>query len=86
MAYSAMVRKLLLSAPGDVPDSDWRVVVDTMLRWNNVYGAALGACVSPLRWRENAAAAHGVHPQIAINEQLVADADGVLALLWHLRW
>lgn len=83
MAFSAMVRKMMVSAPGDVQDRDWEIVVDTVLRWNLQYGPNFNASVAPMRWKEHAAAVHGVHPQAAINKQLVEDCDGVLALFWH---
>ncbi len=29
-----MVRRILVFAPGDVPDEDWVTIVSTVLRWN----------------------------------------------------
>jgi hypothetical protein len=83
VAFSAMVRRLMVSAPGDVLDEDWDVVVNTVLRWNRMYGEGFGACVTPLRWKDHTGPSYGTHPQTSINDQLVEQADGLLALFWN---
>jgi hypothetical protein len=37
----------------------------------------------PLHWASHAAAEYGIRPQEALNEQLVDQADIVIALFWH---
>ncbi len=75
MAYSAMVRRALISCPGDVLSSDLSVVQRTINRWNGLYGYQIGAVVLPISWGTHAAAQFGKPPQGAINSQLVDDAD-----------
>ena len=83
MAYSAMVRRLLISSPSDITVDDLQTVRAAIERWNFVYGPQFGAVVLPVHWAHHAAPEHGVRPQQSLNRQLVADADGVLALFWH---
>lgn len=83
MAYSAMVRRLMVSAPSDIPDTDIECISTTVYRWNVTYGPSYSAVVLPVGWRLNAAPRHGVRPQESLNSQLVESADFVLALFWH---
>ncbi|MFN8103940.1 MAG: hypothetical protein U0U69_05725 [Acidimicrobiia bacterium] len=83
MAYSALVRQILIAAPSDVAKEDLDTIERTMLWWNGTYGESLSAVASPLHWTINAAAEHGVRPQSSINRQLVDRADGLIAVFWH---
>lgn len=83
MPYSATSHRLLISAPGDVPDDDIQAVMRTSARWNVIYGQQFGAVVVPMHWQLHAAAEHGVRPQAALNTQLVDTVDIVIALFWH---
>jgi hypothetical protein len=78
-----MTHRLLVSAPGDVPEADLNVVVQAINRWNAIYGRQFGAVVLPTHWRQHSAAEHGARPQASLNRQLVDDADAVLALFWN---
>lgn len=83
MAYSAMVRRFMISAPSDVPQADIDCVVRTIYRWNVTYGPNYAAAVLPVGWTINASPVHGKRPQESLNRRLVDDADFVLALFWH---
>lgn len=80
MAYSSVVRRLLISCPGDVPSSDLQVVQRAINRWNGVYGEAFGAVILPISWGTHAAAEFGGTPQDLLNRQLVDRCDICLAL------
>lgn len=80
MAYSALVRRLLISCPSDVPASDLAIVHKTIDRWNGVYGEAFGAVMIPISWGTHAAAEFGHPPQDILNKQLVDQSDVCLAL------
>jgi hypothetical protein len=83
MPYSATTYRLLISAPGDVADSDIRTVNETIAHWNAGYGREFGSVVVPIYWGGNSVAEHGERPQASLNAQLVASADIVVALFWH---
>lgn len=80
MAYSALVRRLLISCPGDVPISDLTVVQRAITRWNGIYGEGFGAVVVPISWGDHAAAEFGNPPQDLLNKQLVDRCDICIAL------
>lgn len=80
MAFSAIVRRVLISCPGDVPETDLAIVSKTINRWNALYGDQFGATVLPISWGEHAAAQFGDHPQSIINTQLVDECDGCIAI------
>src|SRR5258708_31902797 len=80
MAYSALVRRLLISCPGDVPISDLTIVHKAINRWNGIYGESFGTAVVPISWGTHAAAEFGDSPQEILNSQLVDRSDICLAL------
>lgn len=80
VAYSAVVQRLLISCPGDIPRLDLTVVHQAITRWNGIYGEQFGAVVLPISWGEHAATEFGRPPQDVINEQLVDRCDCCLAL------
>ncbi|MEV4621866.1 hypothetical protein AB0J74_24555 [Asanoa sp. NPDC049573] len=80
VAYSAIVQRLLISCPGDIPRGDLTVVHQAINRWNGIYGEQFGAVVLPISWGEHAATEFGRPPQDVINEQLVDRCDCCVAL------
>lgn len=83
MAYSGTVLRLLLAAPGDVPPSDRKVILDTVNTWNVREGEPHGVAVVVMHWADHTAAQYGIRPQESINQQLVDRCDVLLALFWH---
>jgi hypothetical protein len=83
MTYSATAFRLLFSMPSDVPEDDLAMAIQTVGRWNAIYGQQFGAVVVPTNWKQHSVARHGVRPQEALNVQLVDEADIVIALFWH---
>ncbi len=80
VTYSAVVRRLLISCPGDVPREDLSIVQRSINRWNGIYGEHFGAAVIPISWGTHAAAQFGRPAQAILNEQLVDTCDGCLAI------
>jgi hypothetical protein len=80
MAYSGLIRRLLISCPSDLPMSDLAVVHKAINRWNGVYGHSFGAAIIPISWGTHAAAEFGGAPQELLNRQLVDGCDMCLAL------
>jgi hypothetical protein len=83
MTYSATAFRLLLSAPSDVPQDDIRAAVESVIRWNVIYGQQSAAVVVPTNWASHSVATYGMRPQEALNAQLVDESDIVIALFWH---
>lgn len=80
MSYNATARRLLISSPGDIPQSDLAIVRRAIGRWNAVYGHQFASVIVPISWGTNAAAEFGRHPQEILNDQLVDNCDICLAL------
>lgn len=83
MTYSATAFRLLLSAPSDVTSEDIGAAIETVIRWNVLYGQQSGHVVVPTNWGHHAVAKYGDRPQAVLNDQLVDDADIVIALFWY---
>ena len=80
VSYNATARRLLISCPGDIPQTDLAIVRRAIGRWNATYGHLFASVVVPISWGLNAAAEFGRHPQEILNEQMVDDCDICLAL------
>ncbi|WP_371624177.1 hypothetical protein OG245_15845 [Streptomyces sp. NBC_01116] len=80
MAFSASVRRLLISSPGDVPREDLLIVQQSINRWNGVYGEQFGSIIMPISWGTHAAAEFGQPPQKILNRQLVDKCDACIAI------
>lgn len=80
MAYSATVRLILISCPGDVPQQDLAIVRKQIYRWNVAWGPRLGTVLLPVSWSENAAAELGAPAQKILDQQLIDDCDCCIAL------
>ena len=80
MSFSATVRQLLVSCPGDVPAADLGILRRSLNRWNIAYGQQFASTIVPVSWATNAVAEFGRHPQAALNSQIVDSCDICIAL------
>ena len=80
MSYQALVLRLLISAPGDIPSESITVIRKTISQWNFSHGEQLGIIVLPISWTEHAVAEFGDRPQELLNQQIVKEADLAVAL------
>jgi hypothetical protein len=80
VSYSAMVRRCLISSPGDVLSSDLTIIRNQINRWNGVYGETFGTSILPISWGMHAAAEFGQAPQEILNRQLVDRCDMCIAI------
>ena len=80
MSYQALVLRLLISAPGDIPSESITVIRKTISQWNFSHGEQLGIIVLPISWTEHAVAEFGDRPQELLNQQIVKEADVAVAL------
>jgi hypothetical protein len=74
------VLQLLLSAPGDLPDSHKQVVQRTIRQWNNEQARFYGIHFSPTDWKEAGTPEFGNYAQDVLNDQIVNDSDAGLAV------
>ncbi|MBI1250455.1 MAG: hypothetical protein GC189_03170 [Alphaproteobacteria bacterium] len=81
MGRLALVCDVVLASPGDIRD-DIAVVERAIVEWNAV-NASSSVQFRPRRWERDVVLAWGGAPQECINTELVDEADGMIALLWH---
>ncbi|MBI5337087.1 MAG: hypothetical protein HZB45_05315 [Mycolicibacterium rufum] len=78
--FEAFVLKVLISSPGDTAD-EVAAVKEALHGWNGDRSEAAGVILLPRHWRSDAVPRVGAGSgQGVINEQLVDDADIVIAL------
>lgn len=80
MSYNALVLQLLLSAPGDLPESHKQVVQRTIRHWNNEQARFYGIHFSPTDWKEGGTPEFGNYAQDVLNDQIVNDSDAGLVV------
>ena len=84
MGFNARVLRVLIASPGDV-QTERDAIVQAILRWDANRSAGAGLLFLPRRWEIDAVPQlTGTDGQTVINEQLVRDADVVIAV-FHSR-
>lgn len=79
MSYRATVFQILIAGPGDA--SDFKDLAHRLIHnWNSANARQRGVVMMPRRWEQDSLPTYGLHPQVAINGQLVDDADGMIAI------
>lgn len=81
MPFVADVLRVFIASPSDVPE-ERRVATDAVNEWNAQHAAAEKIVLLPVKWETHAVPTAGLHPQDAINRQLVQGSDLVIALFW----
>src|SRR5262245_20344643 len=81
MAYKADVLKVVIASPGDV--SPERLAATAIIHeWNIVHSADRATVLLPVLWETHSSPAMGDRAQGIINEQLIHDADLMVAIFW----
>lgn len=73
---------VLIASPSDVT-AERSILVDCIEDWNAINSVSLSAFLLPRRWEPDVYPELGDNPQDLIDEQIVKDADLVLAVFWH---
>lgn len=81
MTFKAIVYRVMLASPSDVEDErrEFSRILDN---WNALYAAHSKAVLLPVRWETHSTPELGNRPQAILNEQLVDDADILVAIFW----
>lgn len=79
MSYQATVFQIFIAGPGDA--SEFKDLAHRLIHdWNSANAQQRGVVMMPRRWELDSLPTYGLHPQVAINGQLVDDADGMIAI------
>jgi nucleoside 2-deoxyribosyltransferase len=81
MSFKAETYQVLIASPSDLGE-ERDVATAAIGDWNAVHALAEGVVLLPVRWETHALPSTGGRPQGFINEQLVQDADILLAMFW----
>lgn len=79
MPSNALVLRVLIASPSDLPDAR-DAVEQAVLAWNAEHGRKESVFIQTWRWETSAVPILGGHPQQLINAQGVDDSDIVFAL------
>jgi hypothetical protein len=82
MSFTAETYRVLIASPSDLTD-ERRAAVEAVHEWNAEHAADSNVVLHPEMWETHALPVAGVRPQEAINEQLVKDADILVAMFWN---
>ncbi len=81
MAFNASCITLMIASPSDVVQE--RVIArDVANEWNAIHARTRLQVLLPVGWETHAIPAMGDRPQALINEQLLKDADILVAVFW----
>lgn len=75
----AQLISVMIASPSDVPEAR-RAVYDSLSEWNDANARNRNVILLPLKWETSAVPKLGTDAQEIINQQLVDDADIVIAL------
>lgn len=81
MPRNAQVFDVLIASPSDVT-TERDAIEQVVLLWNAVHSRAMGIVLLPVRWETHTHPAFGDRPQAIINDQIVDNADIVIAVFW----
>jgi hypothetical protein len=78
---TAVIVRVMIASPSDL-EEERVAAADIVAEWNAHNAAEEGVVLLPVKWEMHAVPTAGVRPQQAINDQLVATSDMVIAMFW----
>ena len=81
VTYAATVVKVMIASPSDVLE-ERRVIREAIDVWNTINADDRKIVLMPLGWETHSSPEMGDRPQAIINEQLLKDADLLVAVFW----
>lgn len=81
MPFKATVFNVLIASPGDV-DLERNIVREVVYEWNAIHSSATGIVFQPVGWETHSHPSMGDRAQGVLNEQILKDADLLVAIFW----
>jgi len=81
MAYQATVYSVMIASPSDVAD-ERKVAREVIYEWNAVHSRERAVVLMPVGWESHSSPRMGTRPQEVINQQVLKDADLLVAVFW----
>jgi len=79
--YQANVLSIMIVSPSDVIQ-EREIVKQTIFEWNAIHSEKTGIVLQPVGWDINSYPQMGDHPQDIINQQVLNNADIIVAIFW----
>ena len=77
--FQANVYKIMIGAPSDIKE-EVNIAIDAIYHWNNINAEKQKTVLLPLHWSISAYPIIGMHPQKAINQQVVNKSDLLICI------
>lgn len=77
--FQANVYKIMIGAPSDIKE-EVNIAIDVIYHWNNINTEKQRIVLLPLHWSISAYPMTGIHPQKAINKQVVNRSDLLICI------
>jgi hypothetical protein len=81
MSFPATVLKVMIASPSDV-EAERAICTEEIHRWNAVNALTREMVLLPIKWETNSTPEMGKPAQTVINNQLLEDADILVAIFW----
>ena len=77
--FQANVYKIMIGAPSDIKE-EVSIAMNTIHHWNNINAEKQKTVLLPLHWSISSYPVIGMHPQKAINQQVVSKSDLLICI------
>ncbi|MDR2172532.1 MAG: DUF4062 domain-containing protein [Planctomycetaceae bacterium] len=81
LGFSARVYRVFIASPSDVK-AEREHIQNVLSRWNTLHSQQAKKIFLPVCWENNSYPESGIHPQAAINKQVLKDADILIGVFW----
>lgn len=81
MPYAATVYKVMIASPGDV-QQERDIIREVVAEWNAIHSEERGVVLLPVGWETHSHPEVSGRPQEAINRQVLAGCDLLVAAFW----
>lgn len=81
MAYTARVYNVMIASPGDIKEIK-EIARKLILEWNILHSKKRKIVLLPIDWKYNSSPKMGERPQTVINDQVLSEADILVAIFW----
>lgn len=81
MTFDATVVRVMIASPGDTT-AERASARDVIAAWNSEHASDLGVVLLPVGWETDSIPEWNIHPQAALNRQLVDQCDVLLGFFW----
>src|ERR1700716_3442973 len=81
MSYASTVFNVLIASPGDV-NAERDLAREVVYEWNASHSRSRKIVLQPIGWETHSHPTMGDRAQSILNEQILKDADLVVAIFW----